>query len=203
MSESPPSPPTGEVVADDLRRDALMEDPESHLEGLEETFLAALEARRQADFDRATELLRKVLRIEPRLGEPRLELAGLLMEAGQLEEAVEQSREAVRIFDAGGQWNMDLPANVVRSLAWDTLGECLRRTADQDAVVFGPPEQWRAIMDEAKAAFRQAATLDPDNSHASYAAFGFGPAEEEPAESEEELDLVDLVAQDDPSELLP
>jgi tetratricopeptide (TPR) repeat protein len=194
-SPAPAGVPSSEEVIEDLRREAALEDPEEHLEGLEALFLAALEARRKADFDQATKLLRKVLRREPRLAEPRLELAGLLMEAGQLDEATEQAREATRILDAGGQWTLDVPSHVMRSLAWDTLGEAIRRTADQDSVVFGDPEVWRGLMDEAKAAFRTAAELDPDNAHASYAAFGFGPAEEAP-DNEEELDLVDLVGKD-------
>jgi tetratricopeptide (TPR) repeat protein len=191
----PAAEPSPEEVTDGPRGDAALEDPEEHLEGLEELFLSAMDARRKADFDQATKLLHKVLRREPRLAEPRLELAGLLMEAGQLDEAVEQAREATRILDAGGQWNLDVPAHAMRSLAWDTLGEAIRRTADQDSVVFGDPEVWKGLMDEAKAAFRTAAQLDPDNAHASYAAFGFGPAEEAP-EDEEELDLVDLVGQE-------
>ncbi len=150
--------------------------PESHLEGLGQRFLLAMAARDKDDLDAAAELLRSILRAEPRLGEPHMELGRILLETGQLEEAEEHAREAVRIFEAGGQWTDDLPEAVVSSMAWDLLGEVLRSKADSDEVVFGAPETFAGLMAEAKAAFLQAARLDPTNEHAITWAFGFDPA---------------------------
>lgn len=147
---------------------------EVHLEGLADRFEEAMAARRANDADRAIDLLRGILRDEPRLAEPHLELAGLLLGLEQPEEALEHAREAVRLVSAGGVWTEAVPAKVIESLAWDTLGECLKQTADQDSVVFGPEDRWRALMEEAKFAFARAAELDPDNEHASWGAFGFG-----------------------------
>lgn len=154
----------------------VFDSPESHLEGLGQRFLLAMAARDKNDLDAAAELLRSVLRVEPRLGEPQMELARILLETEQLDEAEEHAREAVRIFEGGGQWTDDLPENVVLSMAWDLLGEILRSKADSDEVVFGDPGRFEGLMTEAKAAFLAAVRLDPTNEHAATWAFGFDPA---------------------------
>ncbi|MBL8615867.1 MAG: hypothetical protein JNM72_09695 [Deltaproteobacteria bacterium] len=179
---------------------------ETHLEGLADRFDEAMAARRAADADRAIDLLRGILRDEPRLAEPHLELAGILLDLEQPEEALEHAREAVRLLSHGAIWTEAVPAKVLGSLAWDTLGECLKQTADQDSVVFGPEERWRALMEEARFAFARATELDPDNEHASWGAFGMGvsapaaeggarwvrraPEQDQPeGEEDEDLDL--------------
>ena len=171
---------------------------EAHLATLAVKFMTAMERRRSGDIDRAQRDLRAILKVEPRLAEPHMELASLLLATEQPEAAVDHAREAVRLLQTGGQWTDELPEHVVQSLAWNLLGESLKRVADQDSVVFGSPERWNRLMVEAKAAFSRAAELDPDNEHASWSAFGFGP---EPTESDEDadagipaLDLVGLVA---------
>ena len=156
---------------------APLESPEAHLDGLGERFLLALAAREKGDVDEAAEALRAILRIEPRLPEPQMELARLLLEAGQLDEAEERAREAIQLLESGGQWTDDVPEPVVQSLAWDLLGEILRTQADQDEVVFGDPDAWKALIGEARDAFKRAAALDPDNEHAVHAAFGFDPGD--------------------------
>lgn len=163
MSDSPTEAP------------ALHED-ESHLDGLDQRLLDALEARRKGDVDAASELLRSILTVEPRLAEPRLELASMLLEAKQLEEAEAEAREAARLLDLGGQWTEDVEPGVLRSLAWNLLAEALYRQADEDEVVFGDPERWNALMTEAREAFQKAAELDPTNEHARHWALGMGPS---------------------------
>jgi len=163
MSDSPTEAP------------ALHED-ESHLEGLDQRLLDALEARRKGDVDAASELLRSILTVEPRLAEPRLELASMLLEAEQLQEAEAEAREAARLLDLGGQWTEDVEPGVLRSLAWNLLAEALYRQADRDEVVFGDPERWNALMTEAREAFQKAAELDPTNEHARHWALGMGPS---------------------------
>lgn len=154
-------------------------DEDEILEGLSERFQRGLQRVRQGDLDGAADLFQGVLRQEPRLAEPRMELARICLDTGQLEEAEEQAREAVRILEAGGQWVDDLHEDVLQSLAHGLLGEILRRRADSDEIVFGDPGRFKALMDEAGAAFRKAATLDPANAHAGYWGFGLRPAAEE------------------------
>ena len=52
-------------------------DDDRAVQALEKRFEEALEARRRGDVDDAAELLRGILKVEPRLAEPRLELAHL------------------------------------------------------------------------------------------------------------------------------
>lgn len=151
-----------------------LHDDETHLEGLDQRLLDALQARRKGDVDAASDLLRSILTVEPRLAEPRLELASMLLEAEQLEEAEAEAREAARLLDLGGQWSEDVDPVILRSLAWNLLAECLRRRADQDDVVFGDPDHWAALMNESRDAFEKAAKLDPTNEHAGHWALGMG-----------------------------
>ena len=58
-------------------------------------------------------------------------------------------------------------------MAYGLLAEVLRLRAEEDDVVFGDPEKWRAIVDESHAAFRKARDLDPNNAHAEYWATSF------------------------------
>ena len=141
------------------------------ISGLQTRFSQALQARQRGDVDGAAELLRGILKVEPRLAEPRMELANILMGADQLEEAEEHLREAIRVLETGGQWTEDLSEEVVLSLAYGTLGEVLRRKADSDDIVFGDPGVFEGLIREAKSAFLKAAALDPDNAHAGYWSF--------------------------------
>ncbi|MFT5680737.1 MAG: tetratricopeptide (TPR) repeat protein [Myxococcota bacterium] len=144
---------------------------ESLIAGLQSRFLQAMAARERGDVDGAAELLRGILRIEPRLPEPRMELANILLGASQLTEAEEHLREAIQSLETGGQWSEELPENVVLSLAYGTLAEVLRRQADSDEIVFGDPAGFEKRIREAKSAFKKAAALDPDNVHAGYWSF--------------------------------
>ena len=63
--------------------------------------------------------------------------------------------------------------NQVLSVAYGILAEVLRILAEGDELVFGDPETWRNVVDEAHAAFRKARELDPENAHADYWAGGF------------------------------
>lgn len=146
----------------------------AHLDGLDQRFLSALNARRNGDLDACAELLRGVIQAEPRLAEPHMELASLLLEVQQVAEAQEHAEEAVRLLETGEPWTDDLPANVVRSLAWNLLAEALRRRADSDEVVFGDPAVFEQLMGRAKSAFGKAAALDPDNAHADHWGFALG-----------------------------
>ena len=148
---------------------------EALLEALQEQFLAALDHHRRGDVDRAVELLKGVLEGEPRLAEPRLELGRIELDMGHLEEAELQTREALRILLAGGQWVDDLSEEQMQSIAHGQLAEILRLRADSDEVVFGDPQVFKRMLAESKAHFDQAAKLDPDavsaSGHAEFFAF--------------------------------
>ena len=148
-------------------------DPEAHLEGLGDQFMAAVQRMEKKDIDGAAEIFRRILQKEPRLAEPRIELARILIETRQTEEAESEIREAIRILESGGQWLDALTENQIQSIAYSLLAEVLRMRAEEDEVVFGDPDKWRAIVDESHAAFRKARDLDPENAHAEYWASSF------------------------------
>ena len=145
---------------------------ETHLEGLDQQFMDGLKRLESGDVDSAAEVFRRILYAEPRLAEPRIELARILMETRQLKEAEAEIREAIRILENGGQWIEVLSEAQVQSVAYGILAEVLRVLAEGDELVFGDPETWRNVVDEAHAAFRKARELDPENAHADYWAGG-------------------------------
>ena len=146
---------------------------DDHLVGLGDKFLAGVERMQGGDIDGAAEMFRRILKVEPRLAEPRIELARILMETSQLEEAEAEIREAIRILENGGQWIDELEPDQVLSIGYGILAEVLRTVSQSDEVVFGDPDRWRRLVDEAHAVFRKARELDPKNAHADYWAGGF------------------------------
>ena len=147
---------------------------DSHLEALQDQFMVGLECTQAGHIDRAAELFRNILKMEPRLAEPRMELARLLLDTGQIDEASEQLAEAISVLEKGGQWIDQIPENTVLSAAYALLGESFQRQANVDSIVFGHPEQWKRLMEKAKAAFARAKTLDPENTEASLRAAELG-----------------------------
>jgi len=150
-----------------------LDSPEDHLAGLDEQFMQGVTRMEKGDIDGAAELFRRVLQAEPRLAEPRIELARILIETRQVDEAEAEIREAIRLLESGGQWLDAIPEHQVQSIAYGLLAEALRLRGEADEIVFGDPETWRAIVDESHAAFRKARELDPENSHAEYWASSF------------------------------
>jgi len=67
-----------------------------------------------------------------------------------------------------GQWIDNLTENAVLSLAYNILGECFRKIADNDEIVFGDPEQWKSLIKKSRNAYKKAAALDPKNPNADY-----------------------------------
>lgn len=170
----------------DDRRD-LADVPEEHLAGLEARFMEGLERVRQGRHQDAMKIFREILGVEPRLPEPRLELARVLLDVGRLEDAEAEAREALLRLESGGQWTEELPENVVKGLAEGLLAEILRQRADSDEVVFGDPRRFKALAREARARFARAAQLDPENQHAHYHAFFMGLDEQgKPVDDEDE-----------------
>lgn len=159
---------------DDRTPPASSPDEEAALAALAPRFLAALQLKDAGRLDEAEDILREILRSEPRLPEPHLELARILLDTDRLDQAEAHAREGLAHLEAGGQWTEDLPAQVVTALAHALLAEVLRRRADEDDVVFGDPDTFRALLEESRAHFEKAAALDPDDSYSSYHAFFLG-----------------------------
>jgi tetratricopeptide (TPR) repeat protein len=160
----------------------LFQDEEAKLAALGQTFLSALAAREAGRLDAAEDALRDVLKEEPRLAEPRLELARILLDTDRVEDAEAEAREALEQLERTGPWTDELPPNVVHALAHGLLAEILRRRADEDDVIFGDADQFRAIVAESRQHFERAAALDPSDEYSSYHAYflGVGQAATEP-----------------------
>lgn len=152
---------------------------QEHLAELEPLFLAALRHKDAGRVDDAEDALRDILKIDPRLAEPHLELARVLLDSERLDDAEAHAREGLEHLRAGGQWTDDLPDHVVAALAHALLAEVLRRRADDDNVIFGDPETFHALVRESKEHFEEAARLDPSDDYASYHAFFLGRSPEE------------------------
>lgn len=163
MSDLPPlDHTTPEAEAEALRK-------------LETTFLEALARKEAGDVDRAEEMLSEILKQEPRLPEPRMELARLFLDTERIAAAEEHARLAVDHIEAGGQWTEMLAENVVKSIAHALLAETLRRRLDQDDMIFGKPDAYKAMLSEAKVHFEVARDLDPTDETSSFYAYFLGP----------------------------
>jgi tetratricopeptide (TPR) repeat protein len=159
--------------------------PEAHLAALAPRFLAALQKRNAGQVDAALEAFNDILKIEPRIAEPRMEIARIFLEMGRLEDAEAEVREAIRILELGGQWTEDLPEHIVLAVAWALFGEILKEKASSDEVVFGDPATFTSLLEQSRAAFARAAELDPSDTQSAVTALelgGEGEGEEEEPE---------------------
>jgi len=152
-----------------------LSEPEPHLKELEVLFMKALELREKGKIEGAQKTFKEILHREPRLAEPRLELACMLLEANQLDEAESEARESLRILDAGGQWTLDIAEHELKAHACLVLGEVLRRRLEEDEAIFGDAETYRKLADEARGLYARAAELNPEDAEASFMKFTMGP----------------------------
>lgn len=129
---------------------------------LEERWRLAMERREAGDDREARRLLREILHAEPRLAEPRLELALLDAEGGRLEDAAEHAELAVGILERGGQWVDDLESHQMSAFAYNLLGEIRYRQADAIATS-ADRERFDQLWNQAADAFATAYELDPEN----------------------------------------
>ncbi|MDP2306634.1 MAG: tetratricopeptide repeat protein [Pseudomonadota bacterium] len=159
--------------------------PEGHLAALGPRFLAAMQKRTAGQVDAALEAFGDILKTEPRIAEPRMEIARIYLEMGRLDDAEAEVREAIRILELGGQWTEDLPEQVVLAVAWALYGEILKEKASSDEVVFGDPAVFTGLIEQSRAAFSRAAELDPSDRNSAVTAMELGEgAEEEDPEPE-------------------
>lgn len=130
---------------------------------LAERFEEAMGKRREGKDDEAKSLLRKLLELEPRLPEPRLELAHIAFRDNDLDDAEGHVRVAVERLREGGQWTAALPANELLAYALNFLGEIL--IASTQAALDGEPkvdkDAYLTAWNEAAKVFNEAHELDP------------------------------------------
>lgn len=148
---------------------------EAELEALADQFMTALSSREAGQLDAAEESLAAILKAEPRLPEPRMELARILLDTDRLADAESHARLALEHLEAGGRWTDVLPPGVVEGMAHALLAEILRRRLEEDDVIFGDPDDFKALLAESKQLFETAHSLDPTDATSSYYAFFLGP----------------------------
>lgn len=136
---------------------------EAHLPKLAQDFMVAMELVAKGKTEEARTLLEGIIRVEPRLPEPHLELGRIWLDAMRLEDAEEEVREAIRLLQQGGQWIESVEEPVMGAMAWSLLGEVLKEMATTDEVVFGPADRFQALIKESREAFAKASELDPDD----------------------------------------
>ncbi|MCO4743411.1 MAG: tetratricopeptide repeat protein [Proteobacteria bacterium] len=152
---------------------------------LEPQFMAAIEAKDAGRLDAAEDLFRTILRVDPRIPEPRMELARILLDTDRVAEAEEHAREALVQLKSGGQWTDEIPENIVLGLSHALLAEVLRRRIEDDDIVFGDADRYKAMLAESQSLFAEAAKLDPSDEYASFHAFFLGvPGKGSAGESE-------------------
>ena len=144
------------------------------IQHLESFFLSAIEMRQNGMVEQAEKTFLAILKEEPRLAEPHLELAHIYLNAVKLEEAKTHIDEAINNLESGGQW-LDMPENELLSMAYAIKGEIFRAYADQDDVIFGNVTLWKDLTQEAKKAFQKAAELDPQKQDQYVQTWGFEP----------------------------
>lgn len=131
------------------------------LQHLEAFFLKAMEFRQNGQVEKAEKTLLALLREEPRLSEPHLELAHIYLAADKLEDALSHIASAIEGLENGGQW-LDIDENELLSMAYTIRGEIYRTMADQDDMIFGDQAKWNELIQLAKTSFQYAAQLDPE-----------------------------------------
>ena len=134
---------------------------------LEAAFLGAVEAMGQGDLESAETGFRTVLLGDPRLPEPRLELAVILYRRTELEEAEEQARLALDQLERGWHWLDNFEPSQLQSHGHNLLGEIILASAGGNEKESLPSadvldERWA----EAEACFKRAVGLDPSNREA-------------------------------------
>ena len=134
------------------------------MEGLEVLFREGLAARQAGQRAAAVGAYRAILKRDPRLAEPYLELATLAAEDGDLDEAEALARSGVAQLRLGNQWTDDLGEGQLLAFALNLLGEVLLQKAEDTIEVDTPAfvAQWN----EASTLFREALAHDPADAHA-------------------------------------
>ena len=131
----------------------------AEIEPMQALFIAAMEHRQNRNSKKSEACLLEILKKEPRLPEPHLELAHIYHAQEQFDDARIHIEQAVQYLENGGQW-LDLPETEIMSMAYLIQGEIYRSLADLDEVVFGKQSVYIDYVNRAKNAFKKANLLD-------------------------------------------
>jgi len=140
-----------------------MDAPEGHLEALKPLMQQAMALREEGKDEEASKMLREILRAEPRLAEPRLELSHIAAAASDWPEAENQARMAVDALRSGGQWTLDLEPGQILSFALNLLGEVVVRDLEEGDLLMVDRPLFVTRWNEASNCFREA--LEQDNAN--------------------------------------
>ncbi len=145
---------------------SLLEANEDHLVLLQRHFMKAMQLREAGDESGAAKVLEEILREEPRLAEPRLELAHIHLLHDRFDEAHEHAKLAVSTLRAGGQWTQDVEPSALLSFAVNLLGETVARRLEEGDLFLTDRASFTRLWNEASAHFDEAARLDGCNEDA-------------------------------------
>jgi Tfp pilus assembly protein PilF len=145
--------------SDNVTEAVIVQAEAAAIEPMQALFMAAMEHRQVGHAKKAESCLLEILKNEPRLPEPHLELAHIYHGMELLEEAKTHIDQAVQFLENGGQW-LDLPENEILAMAYLIQGEIYRSLADLDEVVFGDQAVYVDYVNRAKNAFTKANHLD-------------------------------------------
>ena len=144
-------------------------DEENYTNALIKKFEQAMEARQKNDLDSCCELLLHIIKNEPRLPEPHLELANIYLLIEKLEDARVHIEEAITYLENGGQWT-DMDLNLILSLAYSTKSEVYHALADRDEIVLSVNEvEFVRLITISKNAKKKANELNPNQQLENYA----------------------------------
>lgn len=144
----------------------LLEADRDQLKSLEKKMRRAVELRLDGSDDKAREIFEEILKQEPRLAEPRLELAHMAALAARWEEAQEQARLAVDILRRDGQWTEDVEPGRLLGFALNLLGEIIVRPLEEGDLFLTDRPSFDASWNEAATMFAAALEIDPENEDA-------------------------------------
>lgn len=130
---------------------------------LAEIFDYAMTLRQDGESEEAEKQLRGILETEPRLAEPRLELAHVALDRDDFEEAEEQARYAVSLLEAGGQWTREIDPPVLLAYAYNLLGEVLIASLEATEETVENRKAYVQAWNEAAGLFQKAAEHDGDD----------------------------------------
>ena len=147
----------GEAVTEAV----LAEAETAEIEPMQALFIAAMEHRQHGDSKKSEACLLEIVKKEPRLPEPHLELAHIYHAQEHFEDARTHIEQAVQYLENGGQW-LDLPEMEILSMAYLIQGEIYRSLADLDEVVFGDQAVYIDYVNRAKNAFKKANLIDKE-----------------------------------------
>lgn len=143
--------------------ETMMEFDQEQLTALEPKMRLAMTAREQGNDSEARKLFEEILKEEPRLAEPRLELAHMAAVTEDWEEAQGHARLAVEILKRGGQWTQDVAAEVLLGFALNLLGELVVRPLEEGDLFLTDRPRFDTSWNEASTLFGLALAADPSN----------------------------------------